>query len=448
MRACVLAAVVGCHAQPEGGNPFDDGSAGEVDTGAGPATPGDTGGTVEGTGSAGDDDSSSSSDAFKFDTPNGADDGADDGGTNCNCGNDEWSYVWIANSQQSTVSKINTRTLEEEGRYSTRDDANGNPSRTSVSIDGKAVAVANRHVGIVKIWAREQFCDDHNGTAGIQTSAGKDDVLDWGEDDCVAWFTDFPGMTVQRPVQWTPGEGACHENQKIWTTTGAGGMGPGQCANDGVWVHRLDGDTGVVEDTVMIPDAQFPCDQTLTDNGVGLGPYGGAVDVDGNFWFHGFGNNKLARIDFATLEVEIFSGGTYGITVDTKGRVWGSSSLWRFDYEANAWANPPQQETGSGGLAQDHVGRMWAATQDGLVWHDLETLAMGDAVPLPGTGAVKGVSVDVDGFVWAIRQGDPRAFKIDPTTYEIEFYDGLDGPYTYSDMTGGGLYNITCNPEG
>ena len=30
--------------------------------------------------------------------------------------------------------------------------------------------------------------------------------------------------------------------------------------------------------------------------------------------------------------------------------------------------------------------------------------------------------------------------------YSIEMYDGLNGPYTYSDMTGGALNNVTCNP--
>jgi hypothetical protein len=446
--ASLFAAAAGCG----GGSDTNDsifGSGGDVDTGADGATAGDASGSDgAGSGTSASDSSAvdeSEGTGLKFDTPDGAD-GGDDGGGNCNCGNDQWSYIWIANSQQGTVSKINTRTLEEEGRYTTRPDGQGDPSRTSVSIDGKAVAVANRDVGIVKIWAREDLCVESNGVAGIQTSTGKADVLPWGDDECVAWFTDFPNMTVQRPVQWTPGEGQCHDDQKIWTTTGTGGAGMSTCGNDGLWVYRLDGETGTVEDTIMIPDAMFPCDQTMTDNGVGLGPYGGAVDADGNFFFHGYGNGKLVRVDFATLQVEIVSGGTYGITVDTHGRVWGSSALWRLDWDSGDYlsANVP----GAGGLAQDLQGRMWAASETGVTWVDLETLAVGDTVALPGSGTVKGVSVDIDGFVWAIRQGDSRAFKVDPDTFEITFYDGLDGPYTYSDMTGGAIHNVTCNPEG
>jgi hypothetical protein len=397
----------------------------------------DADGTVadgpDGSGDAADDD-----EGPKFDTPDG-NDGADEGPSGeCGCGEEEWSYVWIANSQESTVSKVNTRTLEEEGRYLTRPDGFGNPSRTSVSIDGRAVAVANRHTGVVKIWARPEFC------SGNVTSTGKDDVKAWDADDCVEWYTPFEDMTVQRPVQWTPGTGDCHEDQKIWTTTGSMGAGPGQCGQSGVWVHRLDGDTGVVEDTIHLSEAEFPCDHTGTTLGLGLGPYGGAVDYEGNFWFHGWGTFKLARVDFETLEVEIFDGGGYGITVDTEARVWLSSSISRFDYATGERLSA--NVSTSGGITQDLQNRIWAAGQNGVVWVDMETLAVGDEVALPGNGQVKGVSVDIDGYIWAVRQDDPTAYKIDPDNYDIQTYTGLNGPYTYSDMAGGAINNVTCNP--
>jgi hypothetical protein len=62
-------------------------------------------------------------------------------------------------------------------------------------------------------------------------------------------------------------------------------------------------------------------------------------------------------------------------------------------------------------------------------------------------GTVKGISVDVDGYVWAVTQIG-RAYKIDPDDFSFEYYDGLSGPYTYSDMTGWALQNVSCRPEG
>jgi streptogramin lyase len=310
------------------------------------------------------------------------------------------------------------------------------------------MVVANRGVGIAKYWARTDLCDPNaNGQPGLQTSTGKHDVLPFGEDDCLAWFQDFsafPEMTVQRPVQWTPGEGECHENQKVWTTTAAGGNSPTMCGPQGVWVHLLNGDTGAIEDTIHIPENEFDCEYTGTGQGIGLGPYGGAVDADGNFWFHGWGNGKLARIDFATHGYEIFSGGGYGITVDTHGRVWLSSQISRFDYETGQWNSAPVST--SGGITQDLQDRIWAAGQNGVVFVDMETLAVGQNIDLPVVGQVKGVSVDIDGYIWAVAQDDTRAYKIDPDTFTYEYYDGLNGPYTYSDMTGGAVYNVACNP--
>lgn len=410
-----------------------------AESGTGNADSNSTSATGDGDGDPGDGDPSG---GLKLDTipeDTGVDDGPDE---ECNCGEMDWSYVWIANTDEQTVSKINTRTLVEEGRYRT---GGVSPSRTSVSVDGRAMVVANRGTGLAKYFTLPEDCDPNaNGTPGLQTSTGPNDVLAFGEDDCLDWFVAFPGMTVQRPVAWTPGDGDCHENQKIWTTTGAGGNSPTLCGPQGVWVHLLDGESGAIEETIHIPESEFNCDHTGTGLGVGLGPYGGAVDYLGNFWFHGWGNNKLVRVDFETHDYEITSGGGYGITVDTEGRVWLSSSISRYDYDTQEklYANVST----SGGIAQDLQGRIWAAGQNGVVFVDMETLAIGQTVALPVNNQVKGVSVDIDGYIWAVAQGDTRAFKINPDDFTYETFDGLNGPYTYSDMTGGMISNVACHP--
>lgn len=446
----------GASSQGSDGGGDASGSSGDDsgDDSAGSGGSEGTGGGMDSEG--GDPGSETGGGGIRLDVGSGSGSGGGEGGTpgDCGCGNNEWSYVFIANSGQGTVSKINTRTLQEEGRYITRPDGAGNPSRTSVSVDGRAVAVANRHTGIVKIWARPEFCDPNaNGRPGLQTSTGRNDVLPWGEDDCIAWHTPFPDFTNQRPVQWTSGTlnpSSCrYEDQKIWTVTGKGGNSPGLCGAQGVWVHRLDGETGAIEDTIHLPESDFNCDQA--NIGAGLGAYGGAVDVDGNLWFHGFGNNTLVRVDFQTLAYEVASPRSgYGITVDTEGRVW-FGGLTRFDYATRQWdmAVLPGGAglADNGGVAQDLQRRMWASDgAAGVVWADMDTMTVGDRIALPGSNTVKGVSVDIDGFIWAVRFGDTRAYKIDPDTYQIESYDGLNDPYTYSDMTGGALSNVTCTP--
>jgi hypothetical protein len=355
------------------------------------------------------------------------------------CGDAEWSYIWIANSTQSTVSKINTRTLVEEGRYATRATP-GNPSRTSVSVDGRAVAVANRFGGIVKIWATAGDC------AGNNTSTGAGDVKPWGTDDCVAWFTDFPEARSQRPVAWTSGtldEATCEwHDQKIWTAEGRGGViDSGMCNDTEIWVHRLDGDTGVVEDTLTLP---YPCTT--------FGVYGGAVDSENDLWLTRLFENSpgALHIDSETLAVEEigpFFG--YGITVDHAGRIWGGTGVpGRWDPATLTWTTIAGSIMNSGvGLAEDHSNRMWVGIVGGIQAIDTDTMALGETVMFAGENIQsKGMSVDVDGFIWAVPDSQNRAYRVDPSDLSYEQIGGLVGAYTYSDMTGGALSSVACNP--
>ena len=389
-------------------------------------------------------DSSSSGGGPKFDVGTNAD--VPDGDCSQNCGFSDWSYVFVANSNEATISKINTRTLLEEGRYRTRPDGSGNPSRTSVSVDGRAVVVANRMGGVTKVWARPELCTDQNNNGMIETSTGAGDVLAFDAEECVAWHTPFPDATTQRPVAWTSGvynEETCEwEQQKVWTAAAngtPGGVWPCDGA-EGIYVYRLDGESGAVEDVVHMPDVT--CGGTF-------GPYGGAVDFNNDLWMYIWSAGTIVHVDFETLDYETVSGGSYGITVDNEGRVWVDSGS-RYDPASGQWANkvPANGLPGSGGsgVAVDGMGRVWTATQGGVGWIDVETMAVGDTVPLPEGGLYRGIAVDVDGFVWAVLLGGTSAHRIDPITYEIQTVNGLNAPYTYSDMSGGQLSNVTCNP--
>lgn len=373
----------------------------------------------------------------------------DFGSVECGCGNTEFSYIWIANSTESTVSRLNTRTMVEEGRYITRPDKAGNPSRTSVSIDGRAVAVANRHGGLIKIWARPEDCVEKNGTPGIQTSTGKDNVLAWDQDECVAWYNPFADVSVQRPVAWTSGTlnpvTCVYEDQKVWTITGKGGNSPGICGPEGIFIHRVNGDDGTIEDTVHIPEAESQCQGSL------LGAYGAAVDPQNDLWFHTWGGLVFV-VRNATLTYEkVNTSSIYGITTDSKGRVWWGDSPRRYDpltmLSESYTGDLPG--VGGAGIAEDLKGRMWTATTGGIGWVDRDTLVAGDKVMLPEQTLHRGISVDIDGFIWAIPLNGTTAYKIDPDTYTWEVYDGLNGAYTYSDMTGGALTKAQCGvPQG
>jgi DNA-binding beta-propeller fold protein YncE len=414
---------------------------------------GDEIGTGDDTPETGDDQSTEGPEKFDFgaqeDVPLVDGCGGDGGG---GMGEVDFSYIWVANSPESTISKINTMTMVEEGRYLTRPDAVGNPSRTSVSLSG-AVAVANRAGGITKVIAESEKCNEMaNGVPGLQTSAGAGNVLPWGQDDCLAWYSPMP-YDLQRPLAWAPAEvvqtpdGECeYVNEKLWTT--------GAYSNQGgtVVAIRINGDTGAVEANVPVPE--------ITSIG-GLGPYGGAVDQGANFWFthrEGAAPFPLVRVDAVTLAYTIYPVPVevhpYGITVDSKGRVWiagTAGGTTRFDPATQTWATLPGL-TGLG-LQEDGLGRMWVAVypwdvQRGVYGIDSETATQIDFIDMtPYAPQSRGISIDAEGNVWMVDQTS-SAYRIDPETKQWQVYSGLNAPYTYSDMTGWGLKNVTPPSQG
>jgi len=411
-------------------------------------TSGGTTGQVSATGTG-------ESGGIKFDLPTPDGGGRETQGV-CDCGSElEFSYIWIANTNNSTLTKLNTQTMQEEGRYLTRQDGQGSPSRTSVTISGGAVAVANRNGGVTKVIARHADCDPlRNGQPGLQTSSGKDDVLAWDQDDCVAWYTAFP-YTTQRPVAWGAGtlnEVTCkYEDEKLWT----GGCQEGVDAN--VWVNRLNGDTGVVEDSISITG--FECSS--------LSPYGGAIDSKGNFWMTNLvpGQDRMAMVDAETLEFKVLTPPItpYGMTVDTKDRPWlaswlatGQASAARYDPVMDTWDLATNNVAYvMSGIQEDAKGRMWMnywtynnSMTGGIIYIDRETMQVSEPFEISPCER-RGLSIDLDGNVWTTGAGCNSAFRFNPDTKEVATYDQLDGPYTYSDMTGWALQNNTCsNPNG
>jgi hypothetical protein len=349
----------------------------------------------------------------------------------------DFSYIWIANSAQGTVSKIDTQTMTELGRYLVRADAAGSPSRTSVNLVGD-VAVANRFGGLAKIYAREDRCVDGNGMPGIQTSTGAADIRAWGDEECLAWYTPV-AQNQQRPVAWTAGtydQRECtYVQQKIWTTAAVYNTA------GSIVAMRLDGDTGIIEIELPVPEL------TTTS----FGPYGGAVDANDDFWFHsrdsGF-PHPLVHVSADGASYEIIPVpdpvAPYGITIDSSGRVWLAGyqgGTGRYDPLTGTWLTVPGV-TGLG-IQEDAQGRMWMAiypwTTTGVVAFDVDSMAIVESFDMTGTAPEsRGISIDFDGYVWMVDQTD-SAFKIDPATGTWERYQGLTGPYTYSDMTGWGL---------
>ncbi|MGB1277418.1 MAG: hypothetical protein ACPG77_16865, partial [Nannocystaceae bacterium] len=192
------------------------------------------------------------------------------------------SYIWIANSGQGTVSKIETDTAIEVGRYYVE---GAQPSRTSVNLFGD-VAVSSRHPGgVTKIAAEEVNCVDANNNGMIETSTGPNDILALGADECVVW---------RKPI--ASGGYGLGPRATAWV---AGKQDPITCEypDPVLWVAWLDGGTARFlkidgNDGTTIDETTYPWS--------GYSPYGGAVDADGNFYVTGLNQAPTVKINFET----------------------------------------------------------------------------------------------------------------------------------------------------
>lgn len=392
--------------------------------------------------------------------------------------------IWIANTSEYTVSKVDTRSTTELGRYAvainaSKSPADNGPSRTTIDGDGNLYAGARIGDHVTKISAAGEACPDTNGDGAITTSTGPADVLALGQDDCMLWSTDIGGDARGLALQEIPATFSVEPQPDgepvITEVPGARYLWVG--GYDVTNLHKIDAETGEVLFTIPAPTPV----------------YGLALDGRGNLWISGrskdtglFGQPPaLGRVDTtrcvdascaaetvctnvctfascgggcdgAVLErVQVEGGNLYGVTVDCNQRVWiggahGGEDVRRYDPLATGNQRlalaPNVSATGADGIhgiAADSSGFIWGAGGEQGVWRiDGDTL---QAVQVAGTGgselAAKGIAIDKAGRVWAIPLRREYALVIEPgptldDATVSKPLTGFVGPYTYSDMTG------------
>jgi len=387
----------------------------------------------------------------KLDIGSGTDLGpAGDCGDNGMGGDTEFSYIWIANSPNGTVSKIDTATGVEVGRYYTGP-TNGqdDPSRTSVNLAGD-IAVTNRSGSITKIAAQPDNCVDSNGDGVITTSTGAADVKPFGEDECVLWTVNLPAGQAPpqgpRPTAWDTGD----DGNPCTTTDDRVWVGYFDIVANAGHFFRLNGLNGSIDDEAVAANWDVT-------GGRDYGPYGGATDADGHFWVTGL-RGPLVKIDAVTLQTQQWempaSTQSYGMTLDADGHVWTAGlggELAHFDPDTQLFDVYAIGSNSLRGLQIDRDGIAWVAVNGacGVAKFDVGTrTVVNPLIPLPGCDTPVGVSIDVEGFVWIPDQGANLAFKLDPVTLSSTVTTGLVAPYTYSDMTGAGLGLVVNPPAG
>jgi DNA-binding beta-propeller fold protein YncE len=345
--------------------------------------------------------------------------------------------LWVANSGEATVSRIDTSTRVEVARYPS---GGLDPSRTAVDYDGDAY-VANRaprgRASVAKLAGAEDRCVDRDADGAIATSHGPDEVLATEDEECLLWVA---------PVG---GEDAIARALAV-----DGNLGLDDASAGDPWVGlygearvvRLDPATGEVTRSVDTEDLQ---------------PYGAAIAPDGRLWIVDRETGRLASIDTrdaastaTVVEMRLACPYGYGIAAAPDGAVWlggwACADARRYDPALDRWDFFPTGPSARG-VALDDAGRVVVGHTGGFVTRlDPATRAVERVDLADGTSSpleTVGVALDADGAVWAVsRQGGTGgrgiASRVDFETGVAEGLEvGLD-PYTYSDMTGHALATV------
>jgi large repetitive protein len=364
-------------------------------------------------------------------------DGATPDQLQLSAGSETFPFIWVANSDAGTISKLRTDTGAEVGRYWSAPNGTGrNPSRTTVDQDGN-VWVGNRDSNTVTKIALQEAgnCIDRNGNGVIETSTGSADVKAWTTaanpaDECILMHvvlgTASGSNNNVRAV-------AIDHNNNVFVGMSAG-------AN----VYHVNGTTGALMGT------------TFTQPFSGNYPsYGAVVDADGNLWLSGDGNNAVVKHTFdgagnhlAAQQINL-PGWSYGMGLAADGYIWVSG--WTYnninkirisDGVIMGTYNPP----GANGL------RGVAVTDDGDIWvassYSNQVIRLRpDGTKVAGINVGShptGVAVDTAGKVWVTNYYSANVSRVDPATNTVDgtFAVGA-GPYNYSDMTGSVVRNLT-----
>ncbi|MGC8989971.1 MAG: hypothetical protein ACP5MD_07615, partial [Verrucomicrobiia bacterium] len=356
-------------------------------------------------------------------------------------------YIWVPNSNESTVSKLDTRTGRELARYRTGPEKfndlplNHNPSRTTIDQQGNCW-VANRQTGTaVKIGLLEngQY-KDRNGDGIIQTSRDTnndgditgDELLPWGMDECVLFEI---VLIPNKEGTFTPGT---YEGSYADDNWNPGPRGVAVDANGNVWLgtygtqkfYLVDGISGRILKTVDFSSVPHHS-------------YGAVIDAHGILWSSSLDDNNVLRLDPPDGSFRVVDIGhtVYGLGLDRSNHLfiagWRSDKLSRLNIITGEKDWTINASPMSRGVAVTEDGDVWTADSGpGTVSRFSNDGVFKESIPVGNTPT--GVSIDAAGKVWVVNYGDEYVKRIDPVANRVDLEHRIIGGrhYGYSDMTG------------
>ncbi|MBN2361347.1 MAG: hypothetical protein JXR83_17980 [Deltaproteobacteria bacterium] len=342
-------------------------------------------------------------------------------------------YLWVPDSAENKITLVDTVRKVVVGTYELKDPATGepcyNPSRTTVDFN----------------WDVWVGCRGTNSYCNRGSCPNGEVVPEVDNKVMKLSFRDGSVLLSVR-VGNGPRALALDANNHLWI---------GCSVDDTIW--EIDGDSGhcyrgegCTDPPIAVPDF----------------PYGSVVDSTGMLWtvHNEVATNspdELSKINVETGQLVGVYGpylrngcnDLYGICIDLFGYIWlggfACSDVVKVDPNSGQMvdAYPVGGET-TRGVAVDLDSNIWAASSTTGTITKLNGLS-GELIQTVNVGATPiGVAVDAYGHVWAVSQGADAVTKINGVTYTKDVVTVGRGPYTYSDMLGLSLRQVTLRNVG
>jgi hypothetical protein len=362
-------------------------------------------------------------------------------------------YLFIANHNESTVSKFDTVLNREVARYRTGSPAQTStyPSRIAIDLDGNAYVLGRDYASglppqLIKVLVDTAIDRNGNGVVDTSVDSNNDGIIQAGEilaftqndtgannavfaDERIAWARRIgTEVTFGRSICIAP-------DGKLWV---------------GIWdqarYYRVDPSNGAV---LPIPGTNAPYVQLS-----GWNPYGCTIDKNGILWSATL-SQRLGRVDTNAGTFSHFDspyGSTYGIAqgngkiyqANLSGYTWNS-----FDPATNTFAAPASLRFTSAGIAVDGAGNIVSTDFSGVSKFAPDGTLIWTRGAQAGASYSYGVMVDGNNDVWTMNLNTNNVTKYRGTDgASLGVYPVGEFPYVYTDGSGLTTRNQTNNRQG
>ncbi|HEX8701167.1 MAG TPA: immunoglobulin-like domain-containing protein, partial [Myxococcaceae bacterium] len=364
-------------------------------------------------------------------------------------------FLWVANSNSGTLTKVDTRTGKQVARYDSvlaqnwdgsvppvrppRDSCN-NVVPAAVDAQGDVFVLnrancTNTYAAVSKYAGALAACVDRNGNGVINTSTdangdGTINISDPAEfvgqqDECILWTKSFAAAGEQGRALVVDAE------QNVWVSTTASKL------------YRLNGQSGAVLQTIDVGAETGVTTSILQALAIGPGGLIYASDSSSQRLVRKIDPN--AGVGSYVVDSLMTPVPTFGVSVARDGVVWlgaesdSASGVIRVDFAART-----AQLVGGGGgcvgrtrgVTVDAAGDVWAAC-----WGANRLLRVSAAGSFMGTWVVgtrpEGVAVAADRKIWVVNSGSDSLSVLNPAAPgSLQSFVAGSQPLTASDMAG------------